>query len=154
MCISTSGAVLQHPWKFSLRKTVLCRIWKVVGLILAAFDDIRSFKIQLFEEPSLTLTNTLSFPIGFFTGKTFLHTSKCKRCQNDWWEAPGVSVTWVQLSVATSQQVAELVTLFTLAVTCRGVEAQLLHQHQRLLTQVFIPVPRHPPICIALSPEV
>lgn len=69
-------------------------------------------------------------------------------------ESPGVSVTCVQLSVATSQQVAELLAAFALAVTSRGVEAQLLHQHQRLLTQVFIPVPRHPPIRIALSPAV
>lgn len=58
------------------------------------------------------------------------------------------------LSGATPQQVAELLAAFTLAVTPWGVEAQLLHQHQRLLTQVFIPVPRHPPIRIALSPAV
>ncbi|MEQ2167824.1 hypothetical protein GOODEAATRI_007947 [Goodea atripinnis] len=61
--------------------------------------------------------------------------------------------TCVQLSVAAPQQVAELLALFVLAVTPLSVEAQLLHQHQRLLTQVFIPVPRHAPILIALPPQ-
>lgn len=52
--------------------------------------------------------------------------------------------------VAAPHQVGELLAAFALAVAPWRVEAQLLHQHQRLLTQVFIPVPRHPPIRIAL----
>lgn len=81
---------------------------------------------------------------------SFLHTSQKSHCQND----SCASVTCVHRSVATSQQVGEFLAAFTLAVTSRRVEAELLHQHQRLLTQVFIPVPRHPPIRIALSPAV
>lgn len=63
---------------------------------------------------------------------------------------PGVHLTRVHAIVAPPQQVGELLAAFALAVAPRRVEAQLLHQHQRLLTQFFIPVPRHPPIRIAL----
>lgn len=63
---------------------------------------------------------------------------------------PGVRLTRVHAIVAPPQQVGELVAAFALAVAPWRVEAQLLHQHQRLLTQFFIPVPRHPPIRIAL----
>lgn len=59
-------------------------------------------------------------------------------------------LTGIQVFVAAPQQVGELLAAFALAVAPGGVEAQLLHQDQRLLTHVFIPVPRHPPICIAL----
>uniref|UniRef100_A0AAV2KEN1 Uncharacterized protein n=1 Tax=Knipowitschia caucasica TaxID=637954 RepID=A0AAV2KEN1_KNICA len=50
-------------------------------------------------------------------------------------------------------QVAELLAALTLAVAAGGVETQLFDQNQRLLTQVFIPVARHPPISIALAPQ-
>lgn len=63
---------------------------------------------------------------------------------------PGVRLTRVHAIVAPPQQVGELLAAFALAVAPWRVEAQLLHQHQRLLTQFFIPVPRHPPIRIAL----
>lgn len=91
--------------------------------------------------------------------KSFLNPSPSQRTLTQWnrssgWEAAVVRVTWVEAPVATSQHVAELLAAFALAVPPRGVEAQLLHQHQCLLTQVFIPVPRHPPIRIALPPAV
>lgn len=59
--------------------------------------------------------------------KSFLYTritknlDKSKPSQND--SCGAESVTWVQLSVTTSQQVAELLAAFTLAVASRGVEA-------------------------------
>lgn len=61
-----------------------------------------------------------------------------------------LKLTGIQVLVAAPQQVGELLAAFALAVAPGRVEAQLLHQHQRLLTQVFIPVPRHPPIRMAL----
>lgn len=61
-----------------------------------------------------------------------------------------LQLTGIRVFVAAPQQVDELLAAFALSVAPGRVEAQLLHQDQRLLTQVFIPVPRHPPICIAL----
>lgn len=58
-------------------------------------------------------------------------------------------VTCVDMSVASPHHVAELLAAGALAESSRA-EAQLLHQHQRLLAHIFFPIPRHPPICIAL----
>ncbi len=58
----------------------------------------------------------------------------------------------VFMSVRSSHHVAELLTAGTLAQASRP-EAQFLHQHQRLLTKVVFPVPRHPPIRIAHPPH-
>lgn len=57
-------------------------------------------------------------------------------------------LTCVHLSVGSSHHVVELLAALTLAEASRP-EAKLLHQHQRLLTKVVFPVPRHPPIRIA-----
>lgn len=58
-------------------------------------------------------------------------------------------ITCVDMSVGSPHHVAELLTAGAMAVSSRA-EAQLLHQHQRLLAHVFFPIPRHPPIRIAL----
>ncbi len=99
---------------------------------------------------------SFAFKISRQTGLKQHEVSKWWQNANFWTNHPFTrlrcALTCVQLSVRSSHHVAELLTAGTLAQASRP-EAQFFHQHQRLLTKVVFPVPRHPPICIAHPPH-